>query len=118
MAARPREPAAAAPSVGADGIPALARRRTATIRQTLAACAIGAAILALFASSDLPSWADQLRDGPMTPLLRKLAIGWNADLRRFDLNLPHGSLHRTVEWLKDLEWPQPAAPARTHRRHD
>lgn len=112
MVALERQPlrqASPPPPAGPDGIPVGARRRTVTGRQAFVACALGAALLSLFASRDLPGWADRLRDGPLTPLLRQVAIGWNDRLAGLDLTLPHEALRETVQRLQDLEWPQVAA---------
>jgi hypothetical protein len=89
----------------ADGIPAGARRRTASSRQVLAACVLGTLVLALLASRDLPSWADRLGDGPLTPLMREIAIGWNARIAPLGMTRPHRELHRALGWLRAQQWP-------------
>ena len=94
-----------APSFAADGIPEAARTRASTPRQVFAATVIGAVVLAFLASSDLPSWAEQLGDGPLTPLLRSAAIGWSQDLDRLGLARPHRMLRLGLEWLRDRRWP-------------
>lgn len=109
VALETRPPRPAPPPAGPDGIPQGARRRTVTPRQALVACALGAVILALLASRDLPGWADRLRDGPLTPVLREVAIGWNDWVARLDLTWPHAALRRAEQRLQALEWPQPAA---------
>lgn len=94
-----------APSFAADGIPDSARTRARTPRQVLAATLIGAVVLAFLASSDLPSWAEQLGDGPLTPFLRSAAITWNQDLERLGLTRPHQILRLGLQWLRDRQWP-------------
>jgi hypothetical protein len=89
-----------------DGIPAGARRRTASPRQVFAACALGALVLSLLASRDLPSWADRLQDGPMVSLARDVAIGWNDRIAPLGLTRPHRELHRALTWLREQQWPQ------------
>jgi hypothetical protein len=84
-----------------EGIPAGARRRTASPRQVLAACVLGALVLALLASHDLPSWADRLGDGPLIPLVREIAIGWNERIAPLGVTRPHRELHRVLGWLRD-----------------
>ncbi|HJU15643.1 MAG TPA: hypothetical protein VJ770_04165 [Stellaceae bacterium] len=101
---RRQDPARPAAS-GADTIPIAARRRSASPRQVLAACALGALVLAFFASRDLPSWADGLHDGPLTPLVREIAIGWNDNIAPLGLTRPHRELHRTLSRLRALQWP-------------
>lgn len=105
MVAVEREPERARPAQGADAIPAGARRRTASPRQVFAACALGALVLSLLASGDLPSWADRLRDGPLTPPAREIALAWNEALARFGLTRPHRELHRALNWLRERQWP-------------
>lgn len=105
MVAIERREDRARPARGADAIPPEARRRTASPRQVLAACLLGALVLSLFASRDLPSWADRLREGALTPLARTLAIGWNDRLAPLGLTRPYQELHRALEWLRSRQWP-------------
>jgi hypothetical protein len=105
MVAIERQSERARPARSPDAIPAGARRRTASPRQVFAACALGALVLSLFASGDLPSWADRLRDGALTPLAREVAIGWNDRLAPLGLTRPHRELHRALEWLRSRQWP-------------
>jgi hypothetical protein len=93
------------PLAAADGIPEAARTRPYTPRQVFAATAIGAVVLAFLASSDLPSWAEQLGDGPLTPALRNAAIGWNRELEELGFTQPHQLLRRGLGWLRDRQWP-------------
>ena len=104
MVAVERQPEPTRPAQSADAIPATARRRTASPRQVFAACALGALVLALLASGDLPSWAEGLPDGPLTPLMREIALDWNAGLARLGLTRPHRELHRALEGLRALQW--------------
>jgi hypothetical protein len=105
MVAVEKQPERARPAQGADAIPVGARRRIASPRQVFAACALGALVLSLLASGDLPSWADRLRDGPLTPLAREIALGWNEGLARCGLTRPHRELHRALNWLRERQWP-------------
>jgi hypothetical protein len=105
MVAIERQPDHDRPLPVADGIPAGARRRTASPRQVFAACALGALVLSLLASRDLPSWADRLRDGPLTPLVREIAIGWNERIAPLGMTRPHRELHRALGWLRTQQWP-------------
>lgn len=93
------------PPVGADGIRAAARGRSASPRQVLLACLIGAIVLSLFAASDLPSWAGRLEDGPLTPLLRTVAYRWEKATDEFGLAVPHKALRRAVARFKHYDWP-------------
>ena len=95
----------APPSSGADGIPAGARRRTGSPRQAFAACTAGAVVLALFAARDLPSWAERTSEGPLSAVLREMARGWDEELVRLDLAVPHEALRRAVRRLIDCHWP-------------
>lgn len=98
-----REPAP--PTVGADGIRAAARGRSASPRQVLLACLVGAFVLSLLAAADLPTWAGRLADGPMTPLLRAAAYRWEKATTRLGLAAPQTSLRRAVRRFKHYEWP-------------
>lgn len=99
------ETEAAPRPVAVDGIPARSRLGDASPGRVLLAAAIGSVVLAFLASSDLPSWAGQLRDGPVTPLCREAAETWNGGLERLGLTEPHQVLRRAVSWLKDRQWP-------------
>jgi hypothetical protein len=93
------------PSVGADGIRAAARGRSASPRQVLLACLIGAFVLSLLAAADLPAWAGRLADGPITPLLRAAAYHWEKATARLGLAAPQASLRRAVRRFKHYQWP-------------
>ena len=98
-------PEPATPTFATDGIPEAARAHAQTPRQVFAATLIGAVVLAFLASSDLPSWAEQLGDGPLTPFLRGAALTWNQDLDRLGLARPHHMLRLGLEWLRNRQWP-------------
>jgi hypothetical protein len=95
---------AAPPPVAADGIPVGARRRAATPGQVLAATITGAVLLALLAASDLPSWAERLPDGRLTPVLRQAAAEWSRAVAELGLAAPHEALRQAVQRLMDREW--------------
>ena len=105
MVALARETRKPPPPVGADGIRAAARGRSASPRQALLACLIGAGVLSLFAASDLPSWAGRLEDGALTPLLRRVAYRWEQATAELGLAMPHAALRRAVGRLKHYDWP-------------
>jgi hypothetical protein len=105
MVAIERQPDRARALPVADGIPAGARRRTASPRQVFAACALGALVLSLLASEDLPSWAERLRDGPLVPFVREIAIDWNARIAPLGMTRPHRKLHRALGRLRAQQWP-------------
>lgn len=105
MVAIEQQPDPVRPLPVADGIPAGARRHTATPRQVFAACALGALVLSLLASADLPSWTARLQDGPLTPLVREIAIGWNSRIAALGMARPHRALHRALDRLRAQQWP-------------
>jgi hypothetical protein len=97
---------AASLASNADGIPAAARRHTGSSGQALAACALGALVLALLSSPELPSSADRFGDGPLTERIREAASGWQEMVGRADLTLAHRVLRQATQWLIDSQWPQ------------
>ena len=97
------EPAPATATV-ADAIRPAARRRSASARQVFGAVAAGSIVLALLASSDLPSWGEDLGDGVLTPSLRRIALFWNGEMERFGLTLPHAALRETIRRLRERHW--------------
>ena len=97
-------PTVAAPPVSADAIPLTLRRRGGTARQVLAMAAIGAIVLALFASPDLPGWADRLGDGPIADAVRPLANGWDRAMARLGLTRPHQALRDAVQRMQEWRW--------------
>ncbi len=99
------EPRAVAPAIGPDGIPAAARRRAGSPRQVFAACAVGAAMLALLAPPDLSDWAERLGDGRLASVLREAASLWERDAERLGFTLPHHTLRRATQWLIERQWP-------------
>jgi hypothetical protein len=88
----------------ADAIPPGARRRTATPRQMLAAITAGSLVLALLASSDLPSWGEELGDGLLATSLRRAATAWNDEMQQLGLTAPHEALRAAMRWLRDRQW--------------
>ena len=98
------EPAPSA-EVAADAIRPAARRRSFSARQVFGAVAAGSIVLALLASSDLPSWGEDLRAGLLTPSLRRAAAAWNAEMQQFGLTRPHEALRAGMRWLRDRQWP-------------
>ena len=101
---RSPEPAVVQATPVADAIAPAARHRTASPRQTLAICLIGAAVLAGFAAPDLPGWADRLDDGPGGRLMRSAAEGWASATAQLGLAEPHRLLRRGAEWLLECGW--------------
>jgi hypothetical protein len=97
------EPASAA--VAADAILPAARRRAVSPRRVFAAVAAGSVVLALLASSDLPSWGEELGPGVLTPSLRRAANLWNGEMERLGLTRPHEALRAGMRWLRDRQWP-------------
>jgi hypothetical protein len=92
-------------AIAADAIAPAARRRSFSSRQVFAAVAAGAVVLALFASSDLPSWGEELSQGVLTPSLRRAAGAWNGAMEQLGLTRPHEALRAGMQWLRDQRWP-------------
>lgn len=93
-----------APPVSADAIPLSLRRRGATARQVLAMAAVGAVVLALFASPDLPGWADRLGDGPVARSVQPIAQGWDWAMTRLGLTRPHQAVRDAVQRMQEWQW--------------
>jgi hypothetical protein len=87
-----------------DAIPPALHRRVAGPRGMLAACLIGAVMLALFASSDTPGWAERLGDTPLDHALRGVAGSWNAAMETLGLTRPHEALRAAMARLLDWQW--------------
>jgi hypothetical protein len=99
-------PAIAAPPVS-DAIPARLRRVGGRPSQVLAMCVVGSLTLALFASGDLPSWADRFTDQPGAPTLQRLVRDWNDAMDRVGLTRPQNALRSFIDWLKHQGWNGP-----------
>ena len=104
MAALERELAPAAPPVSADAIPLALRRRGGTPRQVFAMAAVGAVVLALFASRDLPGWADLLGDGPVAVAAQPVAQAWDRAMAKLGLVRPHETLRDAVARMQQWQW--------------
>jgi hypothetical protein len=88
----------------ADAIPPALRRRGVATRQMFVACLAGAAVLALFASRDLPGWTERLGDSTLAHELRTLAGGWDRAMEALGLVLPHETLRDAVRRVLDWQW--------------
>jgi hypothetical protein len=95
-------PPAAPPS--ADAIPLALRRRGGSPRQVLAMTAIGAVVLAVFASHDLASWLDRLGDGPYLQPLQHAAADWDRAMDRLGLTYPAEVLRDFIRGALDRQW--------------
>jgi hypothetical protein len=83
-----------------DAIPPDLRRRGGSPRQVLALCLAGSLILALFASRDLPGWADRFDN----PGLARLAGDWDEAMAGLGLVRPHEALREAMARLLDAGW--------------
>ena|SRR5436190_20012393 len=104
MVALERDLTPPAAPVSTDAIPLTLRRRGGTPRQVLAMSLAGAAVLALFASRDLPGWAERLGDGPIADRVRPVVEEWDRVMERVDLTRPHEILRDTIHRLLDARW--------------
>ncbi|HVC50811.1 MAG TPA: hypothetical protein VND87_02195 [Stellaceae bacterium] len=102
----PASPAIASPLVG-DAIPARLRRVGVRPRQVLAMCVVGTLTLSLFASRDLPSWANRFADRPGAPTLQAIVERWDDTMGRLGLTRPHETLRAAVAWLLQQGWNGP-----------
>ena len=91
-------------SPSADAIPRALRRSGGSPRQVLAASLVGTVVLALFASRDLPSWAERLGDGPAAHTAQHLAADWDRAMAGLGLVRPHEALRRAIGQLRDWQW--------------
>jgi hypothetical protein len=91
-------------AASADAIPLRLRRSGGTPRQVLAASLIGAVVLALFASRDLPSWSERLGGGTIAQRIQGLAGEWDQALDGLGLTRPHEALRDAVRRLLDWQW--------------
>jgi len=96
----PRSP----PPVVADAIPPALRRRGIGPRRMFATCLIGALTLALFASRDLPDWAERLGDVPFAHRLRDVAGSWDRVMETIGATPPHEALRAAMQRALDQGW--------------
>ena len=80
----------------ADAIPPSDRRHTASPRGVLIACLLGAVMLLLFCSRELPGWADQ-----KLPELSDTAKAIDDTLDAVHLIAPYAAIHAFMQRLAD-----------------
>jgi hypothetical protein len=83
-------------SAQTDAIPPQDRRHTASPRGVLIACVLGAVILLLFCSRELPNWADQ-----KLPELSDTAKAIDDTLDAMGLSAPYDAIHTLMQRLAD-----------------
>jgi hypothetical protein len=83
-------------SAQADAIPPFDRKPGSDARGVLVACLLGAAILLLFCSRELPVWADQ-----QLPELSDTAKAIDDALETVDLDAPYDAIHVFMQRLSD-----------------
>lgn len=88
----------------ADAIPPRLRQRGGTPRTVLLLCVVGSLVLALFASRDLPSWAERFADGPGVQTLQRLAAAWDDRTAALGLTWPHETLRAAIRRALDATW--------------
>jgi hypothetical protein len=104
MVALKRELTSSAVPVSTDAIPLALRRRGGTPRHVLAMTVVGSLTLALFASRDLPGWAERLGDSPLVERVRPLVEDWDHAMERLGVTRPHEFLRDTIRRLLDAQW--------------
>jgi hypothetical protein len=87
-----------------DAIPPESRRRGITQRLVLVACLVGALTVALFASRDMPGWAERLGDTALDHRLRDIAGAWDETMERLGLTAPHDRLRDAMQRALDWQW--------------
>jgi hypothetical protein len=87
-----------------DAIPPTLRRRGITQRQVFLSCLVGALMVAVFASSDTPGWAERLGDTVLDHELRSVAGAWDETMERLGLTTPHESLRDAMRRALDWQW--------------
>jgi hypothetical protein len=87
-----------------DAIPPRLRQRGGTPRTVLMLSVVGSLVLALFASRDLPSWADRFTDSPGAQTLQRLATAWDDRMAALYLTWPHGTLRAAIRHALDARW--------------
>jgi hypothetical protein len=90
----------------ADAIPPSLRRRGIGAGRMFATCLIGALVLALFASRDVPGWAEQLGDAPYAHSVRDIAGSWDRAMEALGLTDPHEALRAAMRRFLDWQWGQ------------
>ena len=103
MAVLERELADTPPQPSADAIPTSLRRRGGSPRQFLVIALVGTAVLGLFASRDLSSWAERL-SGPMAEQAQNFAAGWDQAMTTLGLTRPYDTLRSTMGHFLDCRW--------------
>jgi hypothetical protein len=103
MAVLEHELADTPPQTSADAIPARLRRRGGSPRQVLATSLVGAAVLALFTSRDLSSWAERL-SGPLAEQTQNFASGWDQTMAALGLVRPYETLRSAMSQFLDCRW--------------
>ena len=83
-------------SAQADAIPPFDRKHTASPRGVLIACVLGAGMLLLFCSRELPAWADQ-----QLPQLSDTAKAIGDALDAARLTAPYDAIHSFMQRLAD-----------------
>jgi hypothetical protein len=87
-----------------DAIPPALRRRGITPRQLFMVCAVAAAMPALFASHDTPTWTERLGDSRPAHRLRDAITAWDDEMERIGLGRPHEMLRDAMARLLNLQW--------------
>jgi hypothetical protein len=87
-----------------DAIPPALRQRGANQRQMFAMCLAGALVLACFASSDTPDWAERLGDSSFDHQLRSIAGAWDSAMETLGLTGPHEALRAAMHRVLDWRW--------------
>jgi hypothetical protein len=87
-----------------DAIPPALRKRGANQRQVLAVCVVAALVLAVFASRDTPSWAEQLGDSTLDHRLRSIVGAWDTAMEQLHLTEPHDALRAAMHRALDWQW--------------
>ncbi|HVJ53035.1 MAG TPA: hypothetical protein VM689_11255 [Aliidongia sp.] len=85
-----------------DGIPAGASRNTPL--QLVLMLVIGTALLALFASRSLPTWAEAKGDGTIAMVVDDWAERWADGLERLGLTRPHDVVRRAIRRAELKRW--------------
>ena len=83
-------------SAQTDAIPQADRKHSANARGMLIACLLGAVMLLLFCSRELPGWADQ-----KLPELSDAAKAIDDTLDAVHLTAPYGAIHAFMQRLAD-----------------
>ena len=89
-----------------DGIPPEAKRHAVTPAQSLLACGIGALLLLLLASRDLPGWAERHQLDPAIDAATPALVALDDGLSRVGLTAMHDALRAAADWAAELRWGQ------------